>query len=243
MKIGILVHPFWYRYSYEDNLQHYIDAIDKFDYVYVLMPILNRHKRDLIIEMFRNDFIDALFDKDLHNDVYNLYCRVLVSSLVKGVASFRSVLKDINKRKISKQELIKTLKEMDIKRFKHTFSRFYCMIIDGDMVWAKRVKKACKDFKYKTKGKNVKHLYAGGVSTAIVEMAKYNLDREHEYFIFGEYYNLCVESIKRGLEDNHGISVTKLPELSIYLRETGEQELPVEEALKFMTYVRMEDNK
>lgn len=239
MKIGILVHPFWVRDSYENNLDRYIEAIDKFDYVYVLMPMLNRYTRDMVIENWRDDFIDALFDKDLHNAVYNIYNREFISFIVKGVVSFRSILNDINKRKVSKQELIKTLKGMDIKRFKHTFSRFYSSIIDGDMVWAKRVKEACKDFKYKCKGKNVKMLFGGGITTSVAEMAMYNLEPEHEYFIFGEYYNQCVESIKTCLEENHGITITKLPELSIYLREKEEDELPVEEAMKFMSYVKI----
>ena len=260
-KVGIIVHPFWCIKSQDEMLDIYSKSKEEFDKLIVFLPLVKRRYKVNFVKMFGNEMVDILFrtkDYNKENTPEEEQVSLTVNSekyMVRvylwRLAKVRKQLNNTYNTKFSIEGLKNKLKEDVLYYFKVTSPDIFNNFLYGDMSSITRVKKHIKKLKYNLKGKDVKYLYYGGtefINTMLCahglsgSLDKY-LNKENDNYIFGEYYNKCVEAVAWSIKTNMEIETNVIKNKSVYLAENVDQVLSVEEQKEFGYYLTAIDER
>lgn len=230
-RVGVLVHPFWYTLELDKSLEEYRNYISEYDKVIIFLPMLNKYSREHLFNTFYEVLIDFLLltKEELEfmintSTIFGMISNCLQEGLTKThlgkLISYRKELCKLRKRKVDLVELKLELLNDKQNVLKYLNATHKKITFYGDLSFIPVINQYTS--KLLSSVDNVGVYYFGGVQTIdymlhreqckkLIEML-----RDSNVEIFGEYYNVCVSSTKKILNDL-GIRSRMIRSKSIYL--------------------------
>lgn len=247
-KVGILVHPFWCGVSSEVMIDKYTENLEEYDRLVVFLPVIKSITKRRLIKVLGSDLLDLLFNKPMDEDHKDMLLSLVNNEVYKvkyyleRLGMMRSKFNNDYNTKLTTEALYNKLKEDPLTYIKDINPDIFHSFMYGDMSSFKRVRKSLKQLRKRLSGYDVKYLHLGG--TGLIHFSLLSAEdyfrkifnNDNENYIFGEYHNMCVDTVKNSLEEILGLNSTKVSSRSVYLATSVNDVLPVEEQEQFGCY-------